>query len=225
MRKIAVIVLCLVFLAVFNLLFFIITGTDNTISTWISYGFIHLSYLCVLATPLFCRKNDGESVLTMTLYTETFRYFLLELLVGVILLPINFDNYIWSLIIQALGFAWFVVRFCIHLMANESTIQSRKADTYNSQFIKNAAAKLSRLLDNTLGETRKKVSRCYDYVSCSPIASHPEAAGIEMALLADIESLCVAVEENDDTLITKRTQSIIQKIDERNRLIKLNINH
>ena len=38
------IVFTLVFLVVFNTLFFLLSGTDNPTSVWVSYAYIHVAY-------------------------------------------------------------------------------------------------------------------------------------------------------------------------------------
>ena len=51
------IIISLAFLALFNALFFLLGGTKHTDIEWVSYGFIHVAYLMVLLTPLFCLGN------------------------------------------------------------------------------------------------------------------------------------------------------------------------
>ena len=51
------ILLDLVFLIVFNVVFFVAGGTDHPASVWISYGFIHFSYIMLLITPILIRKS------------------------------------------------------------------------------------------------------------------------------------------------------------------------
>ena len=41
------IIISLVFLALFNAMFFILGGTKHTDIEWVSYGFIHAAYLMV----------------------------------------------------------------------------------------------------------------------------------------------------------------------------------
>ena len=62
------ILLDLVFLAVFNTVFFVAGGTDHTASVWISYGFIHFAYLMVLVTPFLIRKSSSAAVFGFSLY-------------------------------------------------------------------------------------------------------------------------------------------------------------
>ena len=85
-------ILCSIFLIFFNLLFFILCGTENNSSTWISYGFIHVAYLLLLITPLFNKENKGKAILSMTLFTISLFYFFIELMVGILECKMDLDS-------------------------------------------------------------------------------------------------------------------------------------
>lgn len=55
-KSLLYILLDLIFLAVFNTVFFVVGGTEHPASVWIAYGFIHFSYIMVLVTPFLVRK-------------------------------------------------------------------------------------------------------------------------------------------------------------------------
>ena len=74
----------LLFLVVFNVLFFLVVGTENPTSVWVSYGFIHFSYLTVLFLPVISSKGEASYYLSSTLYVQSIAYFLLELVVGIV---------------------------------------------------------------------------------------------------------------------------------------------
>lgn len=95
-NKIAKFVLGIVFLVVFNVLFFVFCGTDNTTSVWISYGFIHVAYLFLLITPLFNKGNKGLAVQSMTLYSVSVYYFLVELVAGIIFMSVQQESCVWA---------------------------------------------------------------------------------------------------------------------------------
>src|SRR5699024_4531039 len=94
------ILLDLIFLAVFNTVFFVAGGTDHTASVWISYGFIHFAYLMVLVTPFLIRKSSSAAVFGFSLYSISSTYFLLEFVVGLIFIFMKSESYKASLIVQ-----------------------------------------------------------------------------------------------------------------------------
>ena len=76
--------LTLVFLIVFNAVFFIVGGTVRTTGEWISYAFIHFSYLMLLLTPKLINNSSITSTLGVSVYFISFLYFVITLLVGCI---------------------------------------------------------------------------------------------------------------------------------------------
>ena len=74
----------MVFLAVLNIVFFLIGGTVHTVSVWISYGFIHFAYLMVIVTPLLIRKSSRAAVFGFSICSISSAYFLLEFVIGLV---------------------------------------------------------------------------------------------------------------------------------------------
>ena len=50
-RNILQIALKMIFVVIFNISFFIISGIHHPVSVWIAYGFIHFSYVTFLFVP------------------------------------------------------------------------------------------------------------------------------------------------------------------------------
>ena len=80
------IILDLVFLIVFNVVFFVAGGTKHEASVWISYGFIHFAYIMMLITPFLVKKSTNTAVLGFPLYSISSAYFLVAFIVGLIFL-------------------------------------------------------------------------------------------------------------------------------------------
>ena len=87
-KSILYILLDLVFLAVFNTVFFTLGGTSHPASVWISYGFIHLAYIMVIATPVLTRNSSSAAVFGFSLYSVSSVYFLAEFVVGLVFILI-----------------------------------------------------------------------------------------------------------------------------------------
>ena len=101
-KSILYILLDLVFLAVFNTVFFVAGGTEHPASVWIAYGFIHFSYLMVLVTPFLIRKSSSQAVFGFSLYSVSVVYFFVEFIVGLIFIFIGSDSYKSSLVVQVI---------------------------------------------------------------------------------------------------------------------------
>ncbi len=57
-RNILQIALKMIFVVIFNISFFVISGIHHPVSVWIAYGFIHFSYV----TFFICTKIVGREV-------------------------------------------------------------------------------------------------------------------------------------------------------------------
>ena len=68
----------LIFIIIFNAMFFILGGTDHSVSVWISYGFIHFAYLMLIVTPFFMRRGKSEQCLASRYILFRQRIFLLS---------------------------------------------------------------------------------------------------------------------------------------------------
>ena len=83
MKKVLMkIIIHLVFLAVFNMIFFF-EGVEHTNASWCSYGFATFAYLCLCATPIFA-KGSSSAVLIGSLWIQSTTFFFVELIAAII---------------------------------------------------------------------------------------------------------------------------------------------
>ena len=101
------IIIHLVFLAVFNMIFFF-EGVEHTNASWCSYGFATFAYLCLCATPIFA-KGSSSAVLIGSLWIQSTTFFFVELIAAIICIFINPESIKWPLIIQSILLALFIV--------------------------------------------------------------------------------------------------------------------
>ena len=82
----------LVFLAVFNVMFFVVTGPERSAALWTSYGFVHLSFILMLLCPLAAGRGENAYLHTGTTTVIAAVYFLLALGVGILycFIPVGF---------------------------------------------------------------------------------------------------------------------------------------
>ena len=114
----------LVFLIVFNVLFFLLCGTENKTSVWISYGFIHAAYITILVIPLIGSKGQDSFYMNATLFNQAIAYFLLELVIGVTCIVWSPDNSLWPILIQSILWLVYAIILIGNAWANEVTTQS-----------------------------------------------------------------------------------------------------
>lgn len=217
------ILLDLVFLIVFNTVFFVAGGTDHNASVWISYGFIHLSYILLIITPFLIRKSSSAAVFGFSLYSISSTYFLVEFIVGVIFCLINMESYKPALIVQVIIAGFYAIMLISHMIANESTADSIERHEMELRYVKDCSACILPLVDMVSDKKiRKKVEAVYDMIHGSLVKSSNSVRQIELDVIDQIDLLEVAVDSGDKEKIETVCKIITRLADERNRQLKYN---
>ena len=217
-------VLNLIFLIIFNAVFFVLGGIDYKISAWISYGFIHFAYFMLLLTKFFIREGKSSKVFSLSLHSISSIYFLIELLTGAIFILVSPESYKAALLVQLCIAGLYGIILLINMIANERTADAEEKRQYQIAYVKDASIKLKMLLDRVNEkEARKKIERIYDAVYSSPVKSHPDLGQIEHQILQSIYELENAVSSGSKDTIIPLADSLLGAVNERNmRLRALN---
>lgn len=216
-------VIGLVFLALFNILYFIVGGIEHTSLDWVCYGFIHVSYLMILITPLFCLANKKMSVQSSTLYLIVFFYFIIELVVGLLFMYFKPQTNTWAIIVQSVLLAIFLVLQLASVLANDATNKSLKKQEVESINIESLVLRLResmRMVSDV--EARRLVKLCVDAVSSSPRESFSEVAEAETAMQVAVDDLCFAIDSSASVEeISKKAKDLKVVISRRNSAISM----
>ena len=129
-------ILDLIFLVIFNIVFFVIGGTEHPASVWISYGFIHFAYLMLLVTPKLIRKSSSSAVFGFSLYSISSTYFLIALVTGVVFILVRAESYKVSLVVQVIIAGIYAIMLISHMIANEHTADSIERYEMELQYVK-----------------------------------------------------------------------------------------
>ena len=206
------IVIGLIFLIVFNVLFFLLGGTERSDTEWVCYGFIHAAYLCLLVTPLFCNAGKGETVLSASMYLRALFYFFTELVIGIGF--IWYDSYnpipiVWPAIIQGILLAVFLILQLMSVLANDATKASLAKQRQERVYIRSLAENLKEAMRQVNDPAlRKQIANCYESLRNSSLESFPEAAAAEMELEGAVNTLCSAIEIGDMSKLTQQIQNV-----------------
>ena len=223
MKKINILwaILNLIFLIVFNVLFFVLGGTKHNVSVWMSFGFIHFAYFMLLLTPKLIRKGKNPVVFGYSLYSISATYFLVEFIIGIIFILISPESYKAALSVQFCIAGLYGVILISYMIANEHTANAEEKRQPQIAYVKDASAKLKGLMENISDkETKKKVERVYDAISSSPVKTHPNVAQKENQILQFINDLEYAVTTGNKVDIMSLADSLLLAINERNNLLK-----
>lgn len=211
----------LVFLIVFNVVFFVANGTDHPASVWISYGFIHFAYIMFLVTPLLIRKSTNAAVLGFPLYSISSVYFIAAFVVGLIFVFAHPESYKAALIVQIIIAGIYAVMLISHMIANESTSDSIERHEMELRYVRDASSKLKRIMDSISDKAlRKKVEKLYDLLHSSPVKSGNSVRDYELTILDLIDALEGDISRNDMMTAETTISKIERTANERNRRLK-----
>jgi signal transduction histidine kinase len=216
------IILDLIFLVIFNAVFFVAGGVDHNVSVWVSYGFIHFAYLMLLLTPALVRRGKNASVFGFSLYSVSSAYFLLELVVGVVFILISPGSYKAALLVQLCVAGIYGIALISNMIANEHTADAEEKRQYQIEYVKNASAELKGLLETVSDkDAKKKVEKVYDALYSSPVKSHPNLAQMESQILISVNELRGVVSLGEKEKIITLADSLLIAVNERNRQLKM----
>lgn len=221
-KSILWILLDLVFLVVFNTVFFVAAGTEHPASVWLSYGFIHFSYLMVLVTPFLIRKSSSSAVFGFSLYSISSTYFLVEFITGLVFIFLKQESVKLALIVQIIIAGVYAIILISHLIANESTADSVERHEDEVAYIKQSAAKVKSLIGKLNDKkTNKEIEILFDLLHSSPSKSNATVRSLELAIVNTIEEIEEAVSTGNNDEVVAKVGNAISLIEERNRKIRM----
>ena len=181
----------LVFLAVFNVIFFVLTGPERLAAMWISYAFIHFAYIMFCVTPFLVRRSSAATIFGLSIGLVSMVYFIVELIVGIAFIFIDFQSIKTPLIVHVIITGIYLTLLLIVLISNEKTADDLAVAAEETQFFRTAAARVKVLIDRVSDpEAKKAVEKAYDQLKSSPIKSSPIVKSVE----SEMESMVLRLE-------------------------------
>ena len=215
------IVFTLVFLVVFNTLFFLLSGTDNPTSVWVSYAYIHVAYFTILFLPVLKTKGDASYYLSSVLYGQAITYFILELIAGVVFIIYRMESPVWSLVVQTALWLIFVVLILGNAWANQATAQSLEKRKQDIDAYQSMRMSLKRLMAKTdKPELKRLIADCSDKLEASSSRQIQESEKIDIEIEQAIASLRQSITEGDVEESTSLARQLAGLIEERKTILK-----
>ncbi|MDD3068117.1 MAG: hypothetical protein WCQ65_11895 [Fermentimonas sp.] len=215
------IILGIIPLIVFNLIFFLVGGIEHLSSVWISYGFIHFSYVMLLIIPLLITKGKSAAVFGFTLYSITVLYFIIEFITGMVFVLLALDEITVPLIIQIILAGIYLIILLTNIIANENTNDTEVHRTNEIEYVKTASSDLSSIIDEVHDAAlKKKIEELYDLMSSSSVKSHSSVYVIESNIMSNISELEKHVVGGNIASAETCISSIKKLISERNHQLR-----
>ncbi len=212
----------LIVVALFNALYFGVGGVEHPAASWISYGFIHFSYLIMAITPYITQKGKDRATYAASMYTITSAYFIIELIVGGIIIIVAPEGHKFSLFSQLIMAAIYLIILFGSMMADEHTAKTVEKHEAELIYVKESCSMLKAILsDISDRQLHRQVEKAYDLIQSSPVKSAPAVRSIESQVISEIDNLESAVRYSDNNAISVAVDKIVRLANERNRLLRL----
>ena len=220
-KRLLWIILDLIFLIVFNVVFFVAGGAKHEASVWIAYGFIHFAYIMMIITPFLVKKSTNTAVLGFPLYSISSTYFIVAFIVGLIFIFAHPQSYKASLLIQIIIAGIYAIMLISHMIANEHTAESIERHEMELRYVKDASAHLKSIMDSVNDKAMsKKIERLYDLLHSSPAKSNNSVRDYELTVLDLIDALDNSIARKDFAAAETTISKIERNASERNRRLK-----
>lgn len=210
----------LIFLVVFNVVFFVLGEGSGPASVWISYAFIHFAYAMAVATPFITGKSK-QAVLGVSVYAISSGYFLVEFIVGVVFILLSPESFKPALVVQLILAAIYLAMLIIFLLVNETTNESLEREETENVFIKSCSSRV-KLLMGKLGEKGcdKALENLYDLIHSSPSRSSVSVSELEKQSTNLISQLEAAVNNKEKENTVNIANRIGELFKERNQILR-----
>jgi hypothetical protein len=216
------ILLDLVFLVVFNVVFFVMGGSQHPASVWISYAFIHFAYIMLVITPFLIRKGSVAAVFGVSLNSISSVYFFVVFVVGVIIIVAHPANYKGSLIVHVIIAGLYAIMLISNMIANENTADSIERHEMELQYVKESSAMLKSIMEMASDKAlKKKIEKAYDLLHSSQVKSSGSVRDYEVTVMNLIKTLEQNVAQDDVAAASVILNEIMKNANERNRRLRL----
>jgi hypothetical protein len=217
-KNVLKIVLVTVFLLLFNVIYFMAEGTGRTASCWIAYGFIHASYLLLVFSGLIAGREGKTVELALPVYGISLTYFVINLLVGIVIIVVSPERIKLSLIVEILMLGIYLVFLCTTLLANEHTMEQTGQRRIEKRYVQDCSNEIKTMMERTGDRTiYKKLERVYDVLHASPLKSNDSVMEYELEVIRLIRVLDRNLQSREAEAIDRTIQEILQNAGERNR--------
>lgn len=210
-----------IFPIMFNIIFFICMGIPDNASVWIAYIFIHISYVFLIYTPFFTHDNNYQ-ILGLTLDFISLSYFMIELLIGTIIIYTTPQSWKSGFITQLIISGIFIFILFSNLIANKYTKSDNIEHVNNVKFHKNMCTMINNLYkNNEYNSIRNQLEELYDSARSSQIKSYTQLNDIEAIIIQNLQYLTDNIQNCDKDSISLQIKKILSLIDERNSKMRL----
>jgi hypothetical protein len=210
------------FLLIFNTFFFVLGGRQHGTPVWVSYAFVHFSYVALLAAPYLVPKSRSSALFGLTTGAVAAAYFVIEFIVGGVFILVSPERYEAPFLTQLLLAGLFVVFFAWTAVVNESTRAGEQDSRIETDYLKRAISEVESIVPNIHDrETRRKVESVFDAIASSPVKSHHSLSVLEARILSAIGTMGEMAGSSNWQGVMSQSDALLGMLSEPQRQLKL----
>lgn len=214
------IALDLIFVIVFNVVFFTLLGGEHPASVWVAYVFIHIAYIMVVVTPFLTRKGRDGHLFGTTIASISSVYFIATLIAGIVIIAIHPESSKWAIIVEVVLTGIYAVLLLVNMLANEHTAEVTEKQQIQLQYVRGSSARLNEMMSVTADKKlKKKLQRAYDIVHSSQVHSSPSAQRYEVEVLSLLDTIEDYLGAEDYESADRAVDELIKAANKRNSMI------
>lgn len=213
----------LILLAVFNISFFTVTKASCSFSMWLSYGFIHFSFLMFFIAPLFIKKSKiSYHVAIESISLVTAVYFVAALFLGIFFLfnpLLTLFQYSIESIITGIYLVFLIVTAAVsnNIAKNENSLSEEKR-VLDNMYVKAEFIKMKKTGENLM----TKIDFLQEDIKYSPLKSNENVYQFENQILSILDEITMSIEELSDSDIESRIENCRNLLKQRNMPLRKN---
>lgn len=214
------IALDLIFVVVFNVVFFILLSGKHPASVWVAYAFIHIAYIMVVVTPFLTRKGRDAHLFGTTIASISTAYFITTLISGIVIIAIHPETVKWTIIVEVVLTGIYAVMLLINMLANEHTAEVTVKQQIQLQYVRGSSARLNEIMSVVSDKKlKKKLQRAYDIVHSSQVYSSPAAQRYEVEVLSLLDNIEDYLGVEDLESADRSVDELIKAANKRNSMV------
>ena len=219
--KLALILLGIFTLLVFNLFFFSIWENMST-TRWICWGAIHAAFALFIAAAHSTKATDDGLIHSYPKMGVAFGLFVIMTISGIVLTIWNPESWKVPVVILAVLAFGGLFTYISMMSAEEATTANVTRDAQRKFFIQSCAERLeeARQLQTDIA-LRKHIEKAYDAIRGAQVTTVPAVARIETSIEALISKLCGAAETGAAADVAAAASEIVAAVRKRDMEIRL----
>lgn len=210
-----------VFVLVFLIFFFTLSGAGSCLAVWVAFVGILLSYAAVVCTPLMVRKSNASADYRRPLFMGSLAYFSASFIFGILVVLVRPEHAKGTFLTYAALFGIYAIFLLINLLSNEHTADQEARREAEMRYVKESTARLEALQEKVKDKTlSKKIEEAYDLISSSPVKSSPAVKAFEDSILQEVSDVLNLDPVTDSVSILQSVDMIISLANKRNSKLK-----